>query len=236
MQPSLRSMLIVAGLVAGLAVPPASPWGMPTPMAAAQPAPAAGETRPNVISARIGLHPDKTRFVLEVSERVTFQTAVLESPNRVVIDLPNMAWPGGEASNSGRGVVRGYHAERTPTGALRVVLEVSEPVHLGSVFVMPPSEGYRPRLVFDLVPTAAGAPPADPSRNHAAAAVKPTPAPSHTTPPAAAPSAAPPPPAATPAQPPPPSWPRAPRPAFRPVCNPAPPPSRRRCRWRWLRR
>ncbi|MEI6560415.1 MAG: N-acetylmuramoyl-L-alanine amidase [Rhodospirillaceae bacterium] len=148
----MRSILAGAGFAVGLAMVPASPWGMPTPTAAAETAPAVGAVQAGVVGTRIGLHPDKTRFVIEVSERVAFQAALLAGPDRVVIDLPDISWPGAETPRTGRGAVRSYHAERTPAGTLRVVLLLAEPVRLGAAFVMPPAEGYRPRLVFDLEP------------------------------------------------------------------------------------
>ena len=146
-------MLGVAGLIAGLAVLPASPWGMPTPTAAAQPVAAAGETHPGVLGVRIGIHPDKTRFVVEVSDRIPFHLVEGQGSERLVIELPDVVWPGGETPKPGHGIIRSYHAERTPAGMLRLVLITSEPARLGSAFVMPPSEGYKPRLVFDLLPS-----------------------------------------------------------------------------------
>ncbi len=44
--------------------------------------------KPTVTAVRIGEYPSKTRFVIELSERVTFRAFTLAMPYRVVVDLP----------------------------------------------------------------------------------------------------------------------------------------------------
>jgi len=142
-------MLVAAGWLAGFATLGAGSPGLPGPAAAAQ----SGDALPTVINARLGLHPDKTRFVLEVSERIAFRATVQGDPYRVVVDLPELAWPGGEAARRGMGVIRSYHAEHPQPGSLRLVLEMAGPVHLGTAMLMEPSEGHQSRLVIDVAAT-----------------------------------------------------------------------------------
>ena len=46
----------------------------------------------DVSDVRIGIHPDKTRMVLELSQKVPYRIFTLQDPYRVVIDLPEVAW------------------------------------------------------------------------------------------------------------------------------------------------
>ncbi len=155
MQRSLMSMLAVAGLVAGFTVSPAAPWSGSGPVALAQSVSMSEDARPTVVGSRIGIHPDKTRMVLEITGRVAFRTSAQDG-ERVVIDLPNTSWSGSESPKPGRGVIRSYHTEQGPSGTLRLVLLLAQPAKLGSAFLMPPSEGYKLRLVLDLEPGAPG--------------------------------------------------------------------------------
>ncbi|MEI6986214.1 MAG: N-acetylmuramoyl-L-alanine amidase [Rhodospirillaceae bacterium] len=119
--------------------------GLPT-LASTQEAPPSA----SVIAARVGVHPDKTRFVLETSQRVTLRATLQGDPYRMVIDLPELAWPGAEKPRAGNGVIRSYHVEQLQPGSLRLVLELTGPVRIGTAMVMEPSEGHQSRLVLDL--------------------------------------------------------------------------------------
>ena len=44
------------------------------------------------MSARIGEHDDRTRLVLELSDPVNLRTFTLANPDRVVVDMPEVAW------------------------------------------------------------------------------------------------------------------------------------------------
>ena len=54
--------------------------------------PASIAQQPVVMSARIGEHADRTRFVVELSDPVNMRTFTLSNPNRVVIDMPAVQW------------------------------------------------------------------------------------------------------------------------------------------------
>ena len=45
-----------------------------------------------ISSARIGVHPDATRFVLESSGPIPYRIFALSEPHRIVIDLPEVYW------------------------------------------------------------------------------------------------------------------------------------------------
>ncbi|WP_247887139.1 N-acetylmuramoyl-L-alanine amidase [Azospirillum sp. SYSU D00513] len=106
--------------------------------------------KPSVLGARLGIHPDKTRFVLELSESVPFTVAVLSDPYRVVVDLPDMAWPGSAPVYGGKGLIKRYAFNASELGGRRLVLETDGPVRVREAFLLPPKEGYGPRFVLDV--------------------------------------------------------------------------------------
>ncbi len=114
--------------------------------------------QPTVSAVRIGAHPDKTRFVMELSERPRYRVFTLADPFRVVIDLPELQWvPGQGVSGQGVPGVRGglISAMRFglfAPGTSRVVLDVRAPVRVKRVFLITPKEGYPYRFVVDMVP------------------------------------------------------------------------------------
>ena len=108
---------------------------------------------PEVLGARIGSHPGKTRFVLELSEPVSYRVFTLPDPFRVVIDLPQFAWSLDERDTPSRGgQITGLRHGLFAPGTSRVVLDVRSPVKLGQVFFLPPRDDKPHRFVIDITP------------------------------------------------------------------------------------
>src|SRR5471030_795156 len=64
---------------------------------------------PIVMSARIGEHEDRTRLVIELSDPVNLRAFALASPDRVVIDMPEVSWRlGAPPRPTGFGAVQSY--------------------------------------------------------------------------------------------------------------------------------
>ncbi len=115
------------------------------------PAPA---TDPIVMSARIGEHPDRTRFVVELSDPIDIRTFTLTNPNRVVIDMPAVQWHlEGPPRPSGQGAVKSYRYGLFRPGNSRVVIDLNQPVTVSDALVLPPEQGYGYRIVIDLFAT-----------------------------------------------------------------------------------
>src|SRR5579871_4167501 len=92
---------------ANLPVAPAKP--VPATGAGPSPGGNAGGSLPIVLSARIGEHDDRTRFVIELSDPVNLRTFTLTNPDRVVVDMPEVAWRvGAPPRPSGFGSVKSY--------------------------------------------------------------------------------------------------------------------------------
>ena len=130
----LALCLAVAALVASAAAP-------------------AARAQPTVSQVRIGEHPDKTRFVMELSEAPRYRVFALPDPFRVVIDLPELRWaPGqGEGDRKG-GLIAAMRFGLFAPGTSRVVLDLRAPARVKAVLVLPPTGNYPYRLVVDLVP------------------------------------------------------------------------------------
>ncbi len=104
----------------------------------------------NIQGVRLWAAPDNTRVVLDLDRSAEHDLMILESPNRVVIDIA------GGAINKGRvklpvaqGFVVNIRSGRQKDGSLRIVLDVSEKVRPKS-FLLKPNEKYGYRLVIDL--------------------------------------------------------------------------------------
>ncbi|HEX4301650.1 MAG TPA: N-acetylmuramoyl-L-alanine amidase [Rhizomicrobium sp.] len=137
-----------------------SPPAQSTTLPLAQPAarPPAGGTIPIVMSARIGEHADRTRFIVEISDPVAMRVFTLANPNRVVIDMPAVQWHLDDAPRpTGTGAVKGYRYGLFRPGNSRFVIDLNKPMSATPPKVLPPSGGYGYRVVIDLLPTSADA-------------------------------------------------------------------------------
>ncbi|BAI71170.1 N-acetylmuramoyl-L-alanine amidase [Azospirillum sp. B510] len=115
--------------------------------------PSAPAPRPAVVDARLGIHPDKTRFVLELSDAVSFTVSVATDPYRVIVDLPDLVWPGGSLPVEGKGVVARYHHAAGGPRGTRLTFETVGPARLREGYMIPARDGHQPRLVLDLEKT-----------------------------------------------------------------------------------
>ena len=125
------------------------------------------EARPTVVDVRLGVHPDKTRFVMEVTDPVEFRVFTLPDPYRVVVDFPEMTWNDSAIQTSGTaGSVLNFRYAPYRPGTMRLVLETAGPVRVREAFVLPPRDGRQPRFVLDLEPVSAGVFASEMNRTH----------------------------------------------------------------------
>lgn len=115
---------------------------------------ATARAEPGVTDLRVGVHPDKVRFVLDLTERVDYFIFQLPDPYRIVIDLPQVDFslPGGGHSRQ-VGSIAGWRYGLFEPGTSRVVIDATVPLAVKSSFILPPSGSNGHRLVVDLVPT-----------------------------------------------------------------------------------
>ena len=131
--------VLVAGLLTAALLPGGTAWA-----------------KPAVLDMRLGLHPDKTRVVLDLTEAPGYRIFPLADPYRVVIDLAEVEWrlPDG-ATPPGKGLVQSLRYGLFAPGTSRVVLDLAGPTRISDVQVLPASGATPVRLVIDLTPMAA---------------------------------------------------------------------------------
>jgi N-acetylmuramoyl-L-alanine amidase len=103
-----------------------------------------------VRSVRTSRSSDRFRLVLDLSRPGQYRTFTLDSPQRLVIDLPNttLATDLSKLDLSGTSIKAIRGGSHGATGS-RIVMELSQPVKLDSL-VLGPSGTFGDRLVFDL--------------------------------------------------------------------------------------
>lgn len=104
--------------------------------------------------ARIGQHANHTRFVLNISDKVTFQVFTLADPYRIVVDFPEVGWRLDPSALQGTGgLIKGYRFGLYRPGRSRMVIDLTAPAMIANKFLLPPEGERRYRLVLDLEPT-----------------------------------------------------------------------------------
>lgn len=100
---------------------------------------------------RLWAGPESTRVVLDMDRAATHRLFTLENPHRLVVDLGGVDSSGIRLVQSAQasGVVRNLRSAVQPDGALRVVMELSEPVRT-ETFTLSGAAGPGHRLVLDL--------------------------------------------------------------------------------------
>ena len=107
-----------------------------------------------ILKARTGLHADKTRFVLELSEKPDYSFDKNPEDGQVVIELKNIGVPKGRAVPSlPVGLVKHTMFISKGGQSSQVVLFLSKPAKVKNAFVIPGENGKAHRLVVDLLPT-----------------------------------------------------------------------------------
>lgn len=110
---------------------------------------------PSIISYRVADHEDKTRIVFDIEDAVEHKVFILQKPDRLVVDIPNVKWAlkkGEEPKALGKVITkirRGVPKEHT----LRIVFDLASKVKISKSFIMIPSKEVRHhRLVLDIIP------------------------------------------------------------------------------------
>ncbi len=102
-----------------------------------------------VDNVRIGLHPDKTRIVIELDEMSRFRAFVLADPWRLIVDLPAFDWQVGKISNPKAGSIATVRQGPLDSGISRIMIDLKEPVSIIDAFLLRRNDGKPDRLVID---------------------------------------------------------------------------------------
>jgi N-acetylmuramoyl-L-alanine amidase len=108
---------------------------------------------PEVTKVRIGVHPGKTRLVLETTQAFPYRVFLLGNPYRVVIDLPNISWRAPlPQMKKAAGLVSNYRFGLFRPGNSRVVIDVTRPVKVARHAILGGGTAGATRFFIDLEP------------------------------------------------------------------------------------
>ncbi|MCH9845094.1 MAG: N-acetylmuramoyl-L-alanine amidase [Alphaproteobacteria bacterium] len=107
---------------------------------------------------RVGKQQDATRFVIELDKEVPFHIFTLNTPERLVIDIPNATLQLRSAPVLAGTVIDRYRTGLYKEGIVRIVLDLNAAVQLVRSDSLP--EKNRFRIVIDMAPIASEQSPA----------------------------------------------------------------------------
>jgi N-acetylmuramoyl-L-alanine amidase len=103
-----------------------------------------------VRDVRLWAGPDNTRVVVDLSGNAQHSLLVLHNPERLVLDVSGARLArGARTPRAGGGDVKQVRMSRSPSGTLRIVLDLARPIQAKS-FLTTPNAHYGYRLLIDL--------------------------------------------------------------------------------------
>lgn len=111
----------------------------------------------SIDNVRVGVHPDKTRLVFDLSNSTDFRVFTLPSPWRLVVDFPESSWRAGGLPRATGSGVKDLRQGRLGNGISRIVFDLDRPVAVRAAFLLPHGGGKPDRLVVDFASISAGA-------------------------------------------------------------------------------
>lgn len=106
---------------------------------------------PVASAARLAGDGKQTRFVLDLDRTVTFRTATLADPFRVVVDVPQVNFQLAAGTGSGgRGLIKAFRYGLVMPGGSRIVFDLTGPAKIANSYVVEAANGQPARLVLEL--------------------------------------------------------------------------------------
>jgi N-acetylmuramoyl-L-alanine amidase len=102
-----------------------------------------------ISGVRFGSHPDSQRAVIELSEAADFRVFIMNSPNRVIIDMPTFGWNVKSMQRPSSMTIRNVRFGELGGGLSRIVIETEHPVVIQAAFMLPRQGNQPHRLVVD---------------------------------------------------------------------------------------
>src|SRR3712207_4150949 len=106
-----------------------------------------------IIAAAAAIEADgaKTRFKVTLSKPVTAQVSLMERPDRLIIDLPEVAFHlPAEAGRSKEGLIASYRYGLFAPGRSRLVMDLAQPAVVTGLTVQPDASGAATFLTIEL--------------------------------------------------------------------------------------
>lgn len=109
-----------------------------------------------VRGVRPGVHSDKTRIVIELSEPAAFRAFMMADPVRLAVDLPAYAWKAGPVAGLGHtGIRQVRQGPLQVPGFSRIVIDLDKPFLIQAAFAMPKSKTGPDKIVIDIATASA---------------------------------------------------------------------------------
>ncbi len=106
-----------------------------------------------VTGVRFGAHPESQRVVIELSDTTDFRAFVMQSPNRLIVDMPSFAWKTGQIQKPATLAIKDVRFGELGGGLSRIVIETGDPVMIKAAFMLPRQGNQPDRLVIDFTRT-----------------------------------------------------------------------------------
>jgi N-acetylmuramoyl-L-alanine amidase len=104
----------------------------------------------DVRNVRLWAGPDNTRVAVDLSGNAQHDLLILHNPERVVLDVWSARLAkGAHIPRAGGGAVKQVRMSHSPSGSLRIVLDLARPIQAKS-FLTTPNAHYGYRLLVDL--------------------------------------------------------------------------------------
>ena len=110
---------------------------------------AAATAEPDVVNIRLGVHPERTRVVLDLSEPAKYRVEPQTDPESIIIVIESAGSRLAATAPAGRGLVEAVRIE-ADGGDSRVVLDLSEPAHVDRSEALNATDDAPPRIFVDL--------------------------------------------------------------------------------------
>lgn len=110
-----------------------------------------------VQQVRIGVHPDKTRLVLDMDGPAEFTHGNGGDGKSVTVDIKNVNWKAAPSGTGGKSGIEKYGFTKANGGG-KLVINTKEAMKVQKAFLLSDDEGPGRKLVVDLVAVGAGAP------------------------------------------------------------------------------
>lgn len=136
--------------------PPASAAAQPVkPPATALPvSTSASAASAQVTGVRVGIHPDRTRIVLDLSGPGTFQTDLDNTERLLLVDLPQTGWSASDSqTGAGKSLVIAWSSQSAHEGkGATAIFQLSGPAKILTSSALRPDGKAGHRIVIDLAP------------------------------------------------------------------------------------
>jgi N-acetylmuramoyl-L-alanine amidase len=115
--------------------------------------PAVASAAADVVNIRLGVHPDRTRVVLDLSAPAAYRVEPQTDPLRVVIALDDAGFRlTSDEPPAGHGLIKAIRIEQAAGTGSRLILELAGPARVRQSQMLQASESAPARIFFDLQP------------------------------------------------------------------------------------